>query len=1227
MHVAGADLGLKEYTLYPIKHVGIEGFSRDPFGGITSELVGSRKDGEPPADVLMQVVFRPAPESWWKGINGGASTIDIAEGLNSPSYHWERRLFTFYRAEDPPSQKQKNAAKIVRDMENEHGWELNIRVFVVSASPEVAIRRARGASGMFRNYFESKTGQKFVAQPLTGSALRTELTRVANRELVDKGITKSESEVAGLIHVPNSEINQQDVQWALSRAGHGVPPGTPRFEFENAGVAMGTDNEKLAAMSTSAERGAPYWFGMGSRNGIEAGVEEDVFTTHGFVGGASGYGKTTFSKNLFKQVVDRGYGCLFYDPKGMDAEEFAALVSEDREDDLVFIELGSSREHQVGFNFLEVPGTAEPGTPEHSAALESMADDLESILPLASGVNEGSWGTRMSRIARNIARGLGKLDREVTLYDAHLIASEAAGREAYASALEEEEINFIKDYAINHLAEMDDDAIEPFAGRLQQLIENHTVLDIVTIKDGISIDEVVEDGKIVIVQDNDSSNTTGKMVATTLIRRLWVSVREQTYDDTRPDPEQFYAILDEFNEIATVNSDVADIFAEARSFGLSLITLTQDLSSQLDDEIMEAVEGQAETFISFNPGRKGDAKIIESQHSSDMGYEDLLELPKYRFLMRTHDEDGELTHSYKVNATPPIEEISDVPRPPEETTALIDRRIAAVGNKRRTDEEIMNDTALVSAIESGVDPEAPSEEGDDEQADITTDPAEQVLYESIYTIQIRRDAVGDFVPNEVVIDEWRRRVGDLGFSSEVSNVIEQAPEEHLKSERQDGTPSMLLTRKGRQYAGLEQDTGSGASGGGDEHRWVLSEAHRAFTKLGMRVRLPTQDEDGELPDGVADLPIDPMDGEDVHEIHALEERLKEEYPYLYEFTDEKNVSIEAETSTLKKPMQTLTNLRKAVNAHRLCVFACKSETAERDLFEYWPRRGEGIIYNSSGRGSNRTVNYDQLILAKDVDGHSHRTFYNKNAVLEIEDEIFALRERDGEDLEWREEDGSLVMGGGRGSEYARLPSVETVADPDRSDVPAYYTRDDETKEYIVRASGEKLTYATKDEMLAEWIVVREPFIPDNEFDRLPTPEDFVFVVFPDADDEYNEPTICEGGETRPLLPEGIEWETTEKSEPGDESKSEAEAERMDAGRDVESEDAAPVHDPKSESAVATASDGGSEGPSETKQNSTEEDTTESASTDDSDGDGDPNTGSEDDGDKSEEEKERGFSSL
>ena len=66
------------------------------------------------------------------------------------------------------------------------------------------------------------------------------------------------------------------------------------------------------------------------------------------------------------------------------------------------------------------------------------------------------------------------------------------------------------------------------------------------------------------------------------------------------------------------------------------------------------------------------------------------------------------------------------------------------------------------------------------------------------------------------------------------------------------------------------------------------------------------------------------------------------------------VSIEAETTTPEKPMQTLTNLRKAIDVHKLCVFACKDGTANHGRFDYWAQRCEGIIYDTSGRGRNRS---------------------------------------------------------------------------------------------------------------------------------------------------------------------------------------------------------------------------------------------------------------------------------
>lgn len=56
---------------------------------------------------------------------------------------------------------------------------------------------------------------------------------------------------------------------------------------------------------------------------------------------------------------------------------------------------------------------------------------------------------------------------------------------------------------------------------------------------------------------------------------------------------------------------------------------------------------------------------------------------------------------------------------------------------------------------------------------------QQALYEVACVVQIRRDAVGGFVSLEDIEAEWKRRASELGFTSEISNVLEQTPEDHL----------------------------------------------------------------------------------------------------------------------------------------------------------------------------------------------------------------------------------------------------------------------------------------------------------------------------------------------------------------------------------------------------------------------------------------------------------------
>lgn len=117
--------------------------------------------------------------------------------------------------------------------------------------------------------------------------------------------------------------------------------------------------------------------------------------------------------------------------------------------------------------------------------------------------------------------------------------------------------------------------------------------------------------------------------------------------------------------------------------------------------------------------------------------------------------------------------------------------------------------------------------------------------------------MADFVPPEDIEAEWERCAGELGFTSEVSNVLEWTLEEYLECQRQGGDSMLQLAVGGSRARGA------------------------------------------------------PERG----------------YPELWEFTEGHHTSIEAETSTITKPMQTLTNLRKAMENNRLCV-RCEGRNGE-----------------------------------------------------------------------------------------------------------------------------------------------------------------------------------------------------------------------------------------------------------------------------------------------------------
>ncbi|WP_423743145.1 type IV secretion system DNA-binding domain-containing protein (plasmid) [Haladaptatus sp. SPP-AMP-3] len=981
-YVAGARMHFFKSTEYPIRHIDIDGFGdedggrknvRDPFKNILTKVTGGS------TDVMLQVVFRPSQQ----GFRYRGKMAKVADRMRAPN----TRFLTDYPATDV----EKQAADIIENQQNESMYEIEIRVLAASSTKEAAEGRVHSVVHALDEFYESHNRQGFYGTPVGNTTFKSArsdmhsfLSATASRLFEDYTSMKcTASELAGVVHL-SGDVNNPHIDYSESRAGIPVPIGTPRFDFARAGLdETATPLERQVAMFNASAAGKPYWIGTGARKGTEAGIHENVFKRHVFVPGSTGYGKTTLLKNLFRQMMDRGVGGMFYDPKGDDAEDVVSLVPEGREDDVIYIELGGNRDKQVGFNFLEVPSSADPDTPAYKEAVEALADDLEALISLAGG-EEDYWGPRMKRVVRNMVRGMAKAGYDCTLLDMYFALVSQERREQYAQMLEDERIDWIVEYAREQLADMDDSDLEPLVGRLQQWIENPITRELVSYpKSTFSVEDAIRDGKIIIVEDNTTSETVGTMVATALIRRIWVAVREQSRMGEKP--PMFYSILDEFDKIISANSNIARILSLARSKNLSIIGACQDLSNQLDgkEQIQNAILGQCGTILNFNPQRPGEARLMAKRHSEDIGQQDLANLGKYQLYMRTDNEHGEPTKTYKVGTFPPIDEVEDVARTAEDREALIERSLEQYGGDRRTSEDQKRDSKFYDYDETDDDYEL-------------TEERETLILKAAYDLALTDDENTDgYVRDERV---WEQAKDWMGFDTlrgtQFWGMVDYIPDTRLDRSERDGDMYLKCTPEGRAFF---LATGVSSTSGKGNHRELLKDAYDPLTRAGLDVRLPIQTGE-EAADGIAKVPFETtVSLRNADEVRA---QLEDDYPILFELTDGADVALESESSTGKtQPSQTLVNLGKAVTNGQKCVFLCREKTAdtvEGTLTDPPFTAKDGSFYNHSGHpvringttfprpdGMTETVWHernDQYVL-EDQDGRVYARFDSRDAIF------------------------------------------------------------------------------------------------------------------------------------------------------------------------------------------------------------------------------------------------------
>jgi hypothetical protein len=907
---------------------------------------------------------------------------------------------------------------------------------------------------------------------------------------------------------------------------------------------------------------APIWLGIGTRRGRDVGVEQQAMFRHVACFGTNGYGKSTLLRNVFYQIAELGRGGCYIDPGGDDAEQLLATLPPRRRDDVIWIEPGSTRGRVSGFNFLNT--AIPPESPQFDNTVESLVADFRHML----GASQG-WGARMDGVTASLIRASAQTQYEFTPADLFYIVDSAANSRRFAEVVRQEGLELLADSAdkIAEVAEQDSTALEPLWRRFKDWVESPIARQFMSLRDSpINIANAVDNNKLILVRMGDENEDLQQMIGTAIFRRIWSVIRARAEMDRRQ-RKPFYLIADEFDNLASQDGAIGKMLSKSRKLRLSLF-----LSCQAPHQIsavMPSLAANCDTWASFSPSSRRDSKLVANNIGMDT--ETLQrDVPYYFWTTLYMPEKGQASEPFRAYALPE--------HPPrltrEERDALIDEKLNDHGLPTQTAEEV-RDSILIRDGEGAL-----ARSGALGRETMVTEdniPTATIL-ESLFIAAVRASDENDGtipIPTDRVHEEFETRTDIELSEAKFSNQLEDEYGEYVEPVSEE-TEKVMLTDAGLSEL-FSQDTGSAENAGGPAHRRILRESLKTFLALGADASLPAQ-EGKELPDGIADLPINPLaDATSDAEYQRLKETCESEYGRLYEISDGQDIAIEAETTTLKKPKQTLTNLRKAVEQDKKCIFACKDGSYDPEniedeadipdhpsLFEYWPRRGERVIYDTEGRAQHITTDFDRLTFVNETTDDENgrvadRIFYNKSSKMKIEPEVGALRPKTSNSLQWRERstgeattDTEIVLedkNTDRPTIRGRFDTAEAVFAAEREDVPAYYETTPDG--YEVHANGGQKTYETKAKMTQDYKYLRPPFIPEREFTdpsgdtRLPTEDDFMFIVYPDDNnDEYDGPHIYEHGELRPLVPNDGDGGPSDETEASQEPTTSAERETV-----------------------------------------------------------------------------------
>lgn len=604
----GGELTLKKEFAYPIATY--QDLKRDALQSVLNALSTLEKED----GAGIQILIRPADPSWQKRAaavaskkrkgkeqkKAGAALLDFSRDmLSAPVKPLEEKSQDKPEKPNELSSTDQAIVEAIEEKTRHAGFEVLIRVI---ASSNISQRAQSIQNNIVASFalFDApgRNGFKFTPAKDIESFTTSYIMRFFPPE--HNSNILNAVELATIFHFPDqNNIPTSQLERQASKQVDG-----PR-NISDKGLMLG------------------YNIFRGAKKRINLDPEDR--RRHVYAVGQTGTGKSTFLENLALQDMLAGNGFAFIDPHGDVVENLLAMVPKERTEDVIYFN-PADMEYPLGLNMFEYDD------PDQKDFL--IQETINMLYKLYDPQRQGIIGPRYEHLFRNAALTVMSGPEGGSFVDIpKLFNDKNYVNQKLKHVTDQAVLDFwLKEMPGSERSNEFGEVKSWFVSKFGAFLSNQMMRNIVgQTKSSFNLRDIMDNKKILLV--NLSKGRTGELNSK-LLGMIFVMKFQAAAMSRASIPENervdFSLYVDEFQNFST--DSFASILSEARKYRLNVIVANQ-FTTQLTDEIRDAVFGNIGTIVSFRVGTN-DAEFLAKYFAPVFDIHDLQRVPNFNSVTR-----------------------------------------------------------------------------------------------------------------------------------------------------------------------------------------------------------------------------------------------------------------------------------------------------------------------------------------------------------------------------------------------------------------------------------------------------------------------------------------------------------------------------------------------------------------------------------------------------------------